>query len=161
MKNFNLIFLKKLVGFAIAILLTGPLSAAADSNESKLLVTATILKHASLQIQAQPVSVLVTAADIARGYADVSSPAKVVVKSNTAGGYLLVFDSQGEFFRQTVVKGLGTDVHLGPSGGGVTQRSTGRGMSQTLLHIEFCFVLSESARQGVYAWPVRLSVTPI
>lgn len=161
MKTLNVIARQAWVGFVIVGLLAGPLAAVAGSNEAKLLVTATILKHASLQLQAQPTSVLVTAADIARGYVDVPSPAKVVVKSNTEGGYLLVFESHGEFLHQTVVKGLGADVQLGPSGGGVMQRTTGRGMSQTLLHIRYRFVLSESARQGVYAWPVRLSVTPI
>lgn len=161
MKTLNVIARQTLVHFVIMSLLAGPLAAIAGSNEVKLLVTATILKHASLQVLAQPASVMVTAADIARGYVDVLSPAQVVVKSNTGGGYMLMFESHGEFLRQTVVKGLGADVQLGPSGGGVTQRPAGRGMSQTQLDIGYRFVLSESARQGVYAWPVRLSVTPI
>ncbi len=161
MKTLNVIARQTLVSFVIMSLLAGPLAAIAGSNEAKLLVTATIHKHASLQVLAQPASVMVTAADIARGYVDVPSPAQVVVKSNTEGGYMLMFESHGEFLRQTVVKGLGADVQLGPSGGGVTQRAAGRGMSQTQLGIGYRFVLSESARQGVYAWPVRLSVTPI
>ena len=142
-------------------LLGTPLMAVAGSGESKLQVSVTILKHASLQVMAQPTSVLVTEADIARGYVDVPSPAQVAVQSNTQGGYVLMFESQGEFLRQTLVKGLGTDVQLSASGGGVTQRGAGRGMSKTLLDLGFRFVLSESARQGVYAWPMRLSVTPL
>ncbi|MES2942689.1 MAG: hypothetical protein V4772_07460 [Pseudomonadota bacterium] len=143
-------------------LLCAPLVWAVESNnETKLLVTATVLKHASLQVLAQPGSVILTAVDIARGYVDVSSPAQVAVMSNTQGGYMLMFDSQGEFLRQTLVKGLSTDVQLGASGGGVAQRSSGRGMSKTLIDLGFRFVLSESARQGVYPWPLRLSVTPL
>jgi hypothetical protein len=143
-------------------LLCAPLVWAAESgNETKLAVVATVLKHASLQVLAQPGSVVLTAADIARGYIDVSSPAQVAVMSNTQGGYMLMFDSQGEFLRQTLVKGLNTDVQLGASGGGVAQRTSGRGMSKTLLDLGFRFMLSESARQGVYPWPLRLSVTPL
>ncbi len=161
MKTLNVIARQTLLGFLAVGLLVAPLAAVAGSSEAKLLVSATILKHASLQVLAQPASVVVTEADIARGYVDVPSPAQVAVKSNTQGGYMLMFESQGEFFRQTVVKGLGADVQLGASGGGVAQRPAGRGMSQTVLDIGYRFVLSESARQGVYAWPMRLSVTPI
>gem|GEM_PF-1131774 len=142
-------------------LLVAPSMVVAAAGESKLLVSATILKHASLQVLAQPPSVVVTAADIARGYVDVPSPAQVAVQSNTQGGYMLMFESQGEFFRQTLVKGLDTDVQLGASGGGVAQRAAGRGMSKTLLDLGSRFVLSDSVRQGVYAWPMRLSVTPL
>ena len=138
-----------------------PEVAMAGSNEAKLQVSATVLKHASLQVLAQPASVVVTADDIARGYVDVPMPAQVAVQSNTQGGYMLMFDSQGEFLRQTLVKGLDTEVQLGASGGGVAQRAAGRGMSKTVLALGFRFVLSESARQGVYAWPMRMSVTPL
>jgi len=34
-------------------------------------------------------------------------------------------------------------------------------MSKAVLALGFRFVLSESARQGVYAWPMRMSVTPL
>jgi len=135
--------------------------AMAGSNEAKLMVSATVLSHVSLQVLSQPTSVVVTAADLARGYVDVPSPAQMAVKSNTQDGYMLMFESQGDFLRQTVVKGLGADVQLGASGGGVAQRSAGRGMSKTLLDIGYRFVLSESARQGVYAWPMRLSIMPL
>ncbi|WP_309679275.1 hypothetical protein [Polaromonas sp.] len=145
---------------AVSLLAT-PLISIAGSSEGQLLVSATVLKHASLQVLVQPASVHVTAADIARGYVDVPNPAQVAVQSNTPNGYLLTFESQGEFLRHTLVKGLGPDVQLGASGGGVSQRAAGRGMSKTLLDLGFRFVLSDSARQGVYAWPLRLSVAPL
>ena len=147
---------------AIALSLLGAsLGAVASENERKLQVSATIAKHASLQVLMQPSSIVVTADDIARGYVDVPSPAQVAVQSNTQSGYMLLFESQGEYLRQTLVKGLSTDLQLGASGGGVAQRSVGRGMSKTLLDLGFRFVLSDSAQQGVYAWPMRLSVTPL
>ena len=147
---------------AIALSLLGAsLGVAANENERKLQVSATIAKYASLRVLMQPPFIVVTADDIAQGYVDVAGPAQVAVQNNTQSGYMLVFESQGEFLRQTLVKGLNTDLQLGATGGSVAQRGVGRGMSKTLLDLGFRFVLSDSAQQGVYAWPLRFSVTPL
>lgn len=138
-----------------------PVLAEAGSSEAKLAVSATVMKHASLKVLAQPVSVVVTAADIAHGYVDVSSPSQVAIQSNSQNGYLLVFATEGEFMRQTLVSGLGNDVQLDGAGGGVARSPEGPGMSKATLALMFRFILSESARQGVYAWPMRLSVAAL
>jgi len=132
--------------------------AEAGSSEAKLTVTATVVKHASLKVLAQPASVVVTAADIARGYVDVPSPAQVAIQTNSQSGYMLMFASEGEFLRQTLVRGLGNEVQLDTAGGGIARRPEGRGMSKATLDLVFRFILSDSAKQGVYAWPMRLSV---
>lgn len=151
----------KSVLVGVAFLGLAAVSLTAGAAETKLAVTATVLKHASLQVVSQPGSVSVTAADIARGYVDVPATAQIMVKSNTQDGYLLTFTSQGDFFRQALVRGLANDVQLGPDGGGVAQKASGRGMTRTELDLGFRFVLSASAQQGVYAWPMRMSVTPL
>lgn len=89
-----------------------PLVASISSDEAKLTVSAIVLKRASLQVLSQPASVVVTAADIARGYVEVPSPLQLKVQSNSQGGYMLIFDSQGAFMHQTLVRGLGNDVQL-------------------------------------------------
>jgi len=134
---------------------------AAGSAETKLTVTATILKRATLKTLAQPSSVVVTAADIARGYVDVPASAQVAIQNNSRAGYLLEFASQGDFMRQILVRGLATDVELSPAGGAVMQPSSGSGVTRATLALGFRFVLSESAQQGIYAWPMQLSVTPL
>lgn len=141
--------------------LCAPLIAAAAGGGTQLGVTATVVKRASLQVLTQPSSVVVTAADIARGYVDGPAPAQVTIQNNSLGGYMLLFSSEGDFFRQVVVKGLGQDMQLGPSGGMVTQGAGGGGMRKTTLDLVFRFFLSSSARQGSYPWPVHLSVTPL
>ena len=151
----------KSASVAVAFLCLAAVSLTAGARETKLVVTATVLKHASLQVVSQPGSVSVTTADIARGYVDVPVTAKIMVKSNTQDGYLLTFASQGNFFRHAMVRGLESEVQLGPDGGGVAQKATGRGMTRTDLDLGFRFMLSASAQQGVYAWPMRLSVTPL
>lgn len=131
------------------------------SGGTEVKVSATIRKHASLEVLAQPGSVAITQADIARGYVDVPAPVQVAVKSNTQEGYLLVFDNQGDFFRQARVRGLAGDVQVGAGGGQVAQRASGHGVSKVTLALSFRFELSESAREGVYAWPMQLSAMPL
>ena len=84
-----------------------------------------------------------------------------MVKSNTADGFMLNFASHGDFISQALVRGLGSEVQLGAEGGGVARRTAARGMTQTALDLGFRFMLSASAQQGVYAWPMRVSVTPL
>lgn len=135
--------------------------ATATAGDVKLTVSATIAKHASLNVLAQPSSVVVTQADIARGYVDVAAPAQVAIKSNTPGGYLLEFASQGDFMRQIVVRGLANEVQMSPSGGFVMQASAGSGVTRTTFDLRFRFVLAEAALPGTYSWPMHLSVTPL
>lgn len=149
------------LGVATTVTLVAPASAVASGSEAKLSVTATVLKHANLKVLTAPSSVVVTAADIARGYVDVPAPAHVAIQSNSMTGYLLEFASQGDFMRQTLVRGLANDVQLSPEGGAVMQRSAGSGVTRTTLALGFRFLLSDSARQGTYSWPLRLSVTPL
>jgi hypothetical protein len=146
---------------AIGILGGSGVAAAAGSAEAKLTVTATVLKRASLKTLTQPTSVTVTTADIARGYVDVPIPAQVAIQSNSANGYLLDFASQADFARQIVVRGLTNEVQLSPAGGAVMQPGSSSGVTRTTLALGFRFVLSESAQQGTYSWPMRLSVTPL
>lgn len=154
--------LKKVVfsGASVGVLGT-PLVATISSDEAKLTVSAIVLKRASLQVLSQPASVVVTAADVARGYVEIPGPLQLRVQSNSQGGYMLIFDSHGDFMRQTLVRGLGNDVQLDASGGSIAQRASGRGMYQTSLGLGFRFVLADSAREGIYAWPMRLSVVPL
>lgn len=144
-----------------AALLAAPLMAAAGAQETQLTVSATILKHASMKVLAQPLAVVVTPADISRGYVDVPVASQILVLCNTQQGFMLNFASSGDGIRQILVRGLGADVQLGPDGGGVAQRVSGRGMTRTSLDLGFRFVLSETAQQGTQPWPVRLSVAPL
>ncbi len=139
----------------------GPLAAAGASDEAKLTVTAAVMKRASLKVLAQPAAVMITTDDIARGYVEVPAPAQVAIQSNSPSGYLLEFATEADFMRHILVKGLDTDVQVGPLGGAVMQPSSGSGVTRVTLALRFRFELSESARQGTYSWPIRLSVAPL
>ena len=152
---------RSMVAIAVGVAMVLGNAAGAQSVESKLTVTANVLKHASLKVLAQPTSVVITAADIARGYVDVAAPAQVSIQSNSREGYMLMFASESEFLHQTLVRGLGNDVQLSAGGGGVARSADGRGMARITLDLGFRFLLSASARQGVHAWPLRMTVASL
>lgn len=135
--------------------------AAADPGISKLTVTATVRKHASMKMVMQPTSVLVTADDVARGFLDVPASVQLVVRSNSPGGYLLDFGSNDNFLHQIRVTGLDRDVQLGSAGGAVAQPALGPGMKSAVLTLGFRFVLTKTAQQGIYAWPLALTVASL
>jgi hypothetical protein len=74
---------------------------------------------------------------------------------------MLEIGSHGDFMRQIVVRGLGADVQLSPAGGNVTQQASSTSVTKATLALGFRFLLSETAREGTYSWPVRLAVTPL
>jgi hypothetical protein len=148
------------LGAVAAGALMAPASVLAGGSQ-KLTVTATIAKHASLKVLAQPSAVVVTSADVARGYVDVPAPAQLAIRSNSQSGYMLEFASEGDFMRQILVKGLASDVQLSPAGGAIMQSPTGSGVTNTTLALGFRFVLAESTKQGTYPWPMRVSITAL
>ena len=145
---------------AASAMLLAPASVIAGGSQ-ELTVTATIAKHASLKVLAQPSAVVVTSADIARGYVDVPAPAHLAIRSNSQSGYLLEFASEGDFMRQILVKGLASDIQLSPAGGTIMQTATGAGVTNTTVALGFRFLLAESTRQGTYPWPMRVSITAL
>lgn len=142
-------------------LLIAAAPAAADPGVGKLAVSATILKHTIMKIVAQPASVTVTAADIVRGYVEAPAPVQVAIQTNSPTGYLLEFGSHDNFMQQIRVTGLDSEVQLGSAGGVVTQAVPGRGRRNITLFLAFRFMLSETAKQGVYPWPMRLAVDSV
>ncbi|MCM2312356.1 MAG: hypothetical protein NDI84_13235 [Steroidobacteraceae bacterium] len=145
---------------AAALMGAGAKASTASDGQSRLLVTATVLKHASLKVLAQPAAVVITAEDIARGHVDVPLHTEFVVNTNTAG-YLLDFATSGNFIRQIIVTGLANEVQLGAEGGVIAQGSAPGPKTRRGVLLAFRFVLSESARATTYPWPVRLSAAPM
>jgi hypothetical protein len=147
-------------GALAAGLISQPSGAAAASSEAKLAVSARVPKHATLKILAQPPSLNVTVADIARGYVDGPAPAQVLVTSNT-GGYVLAIMTPGQFVRHVRVRGLGEEVELAAEGGTITRSLVGQGRTRATLDLNFRFHLAQEVTQGVYPWPVSLFVAPL
>ncbi len=124
---------------------------------AKVMVSAVVPAHASVKVLRQPHHLTVTDADIRRGFVELGAESLIELKNNSLAGCLLVFESHGLPFKEAVVRGLGREVAIGPSGGMIFQAF--RGTITALL--SYRFVLSDDARPGAYDWPFSLSVSPL
>lgn len=143
---------------AAALIATGVDAAAASQP---LNVTANVLKRASLSVLAQPVAVVITTADVRRGYVDAPDSVHLSIRNNSAEGYLLDFASEGDFIRRIQVTGLGNEVQMGPAGGLVPQSGATSRPVNAMVSLTFRFILSDAAKPGTYPWPMRLSASPM
>jgi len=132
----------------------------ARADDARMMVSARVLKHARLTLLSQPTSLVITAADVSRGYVEVAAPTEIAIQSNSSNGYALEFLGGGDNFRQINVTGLSRDIQMEGAGGLVIQPSSGPGTTRINLRLGYRFVLASLAQPGVYSWPLRLSVVP-
>jgi len=140
---------------------TGAIQTADASSSGRIQVSATVQARSTLKVLHQSPELIITNADILRGYVDVSSASRFEVKNNSLAGYLLVFeglDGPLRPFKEAVVQGLGKEVHIS-AGGGMVPQPYSRGIVS--LELSYHFVLSADARPGTYAWPVSISAQPL
>ena len=131
--------------------------AEAGSVSTTLHVSAVVLPRADLNIIKQPTELVLTDADVRRGYVEVAAASMLELKSNSRAGCLLSFETNGFPFEEASVNVMGRDVVLGPGGGLVTLPVLGR----TTVALSYRFVLSEGTQPGTYEWPFSLSVSPL
>lgn len=135
----------------------GECAPAHAGSEAALTVRAVVPRHASVRM-AQPGSLTLSAADIARGYVEVSAPIDVLVQSNVPEGYTLAFECHGTQVREVRVRGLHGDVMVGAAGALSARPATGRGMWRETLQLRLRFELAADARPGEHAWPLHVSM---
>jgi hypothetical protein len=113
-----------------------------------------------MQLLAQAHELVVTNADIARGYVEVPSATRISVKTNNQAGYLLAFEafSALPLFESIDVIVGGVNVQLSPAGGWVPQPYVRGGVTQ---EVTYRFALSKNAQPGTYTWPLSISVLPL
>lgn len=127
---------------------------------ARIQVTGTVLPRASFTVLHQEKVLNVTPEDVSRGYVDVPAAFRIVVRENSPRGYLLVFESgvPEPPVERVSVRGLGTEIEIGP-GGGFVPRPHARGPVSEVL--SYRFSLSRDARPGTYPWPLSVSVRPL
>lgn len=123
---------------------------------TQIQVTATVMARANLHVLRQPAEIIVTDADIKRGFLDVNAGSLVEIRNNSRAGVHLVFDVHGLPFKEALVSGFGREVALGPNGGIITHQITGT----NIMTLSYRFVFDEHSQPGTYAWPLALSVSP-
>jgi hypothetical protein len=156
---------KKYIAYAL-VLATGlsllpPMlpSAVAAGVGASIAVSVTVIANAKLNTIYQTNQIEISAADIAHGYANVSSALRFSVTTNKGAGYIMQFYPVGELFESVYVDGLGSSVHLGADGGAIFQRVPQT--SSQVQDLSFRFILNENIKPGIYLWPLHLSVLPL
>jgi hypothetical protein len=133
-------------------------AAASGNTSAKITISATVREHTSVQVLAQAQELVVTNADITRGYVEVPAATRINVKSNNPAGYLLTFEvmsGPSPLFDAVNVLVGGREVQLSPIGGGwVPQPYVRGGVTQD---VTYRFALSKNAQPGIYSWPVMIS----
>jgi hypothetical protein len=129
-------------------------------SSAKIMVTARVLPHVKLKIIKQSDKLVITNADIVRGYVDVPTASRIEVNNNNPSGCLIVFEGFGgpmNFIKGVHVKGGGRDVYI-ESAGWVTQPFARTPVS---IDLSYRFVLAKDAQPGTYAWPLNISARPV
>ncbi len=124
-------------------------------------ITATVREYMNMQVLTQSPELVVTNADIRRGYVEVPFASRIRVKTNNASGYLLGFEimsGPAPLFDSVNVTAGGKEFQLASSGGWIPQPYVRGGET---LDISYRFMLSQGAQPGTYHWPLVLSVNSL
>lgn len=132
--------------------------AASRSARAEVRVTATVLPYTQMSIHNQSAMLIVTEADISRGYVDVPVGSSLQVKSNSREGHYLSFESSAAIFKQVRIDGLGKTALLGAGSSVVPFALKGR---EVRLNLSYRFILAEKIQPGAYPWPLTVSVVPM
>jgi hypothetical protein len=132
-----------------------------DTTSRSTIITAAeaTQTHTALKVVRQTSELIITYADILRGYIDIPVAAHVEIRNENLAGYLIVFEGLGGPFQEVLVKGLGGEVKINSNSGWITQPYNGR--DPVMVELSYRFILSENAKPGTYAWPLTISVSPI
>ncbi|HEX7888412.1 MAG TPA: hypothetical protein VF522_03550 [Ramlibacter sp.] len=128
----------------------------AYADAGVLVARATVKSYFTVRVTSQPVSVAVSADDVARGYVDVATPVKMDVEGNDPS-YAITFERGGAAFQGGEVQGLGQRVQL-DSQAMMDWRGSGR--RHGTLEFRFRLRLAAGAAPGEYAWPIQVSMSP-
>lgn len=121
---------------------------------ARVMVSAVIPARASINILNQTPEIIVTDADVHRGFVEVADSTQIQLKNNSPKGCLLIFETQDLPFKDATVIINGREVSIGPGGGMLDYPN----MGTVTLPLSFRFALSEDMHPGTYAWPFILSV---
>lgn len=144
----------------LALIVAASVAAAgAKDVRSEFSVSATVRAVANIELQSAPGSLLISNADIRRGYIDIVQPTQFTVRSNSANGFALEVMTVAPVLTSMLVQGLDSDLSLGAEGGTIVQRW--RKPQALAVSLRFRFVLAPGLQAGNYPWPLRLAVRPL
>lgn len=132
-------------------------AAGVSSAQANLRVTVVVPRYATMRV-ATPRSIVVSEADVERGYVELAAPVEVMVQSNVVEGYTLAFDRAGEHVQRAHVQGIAGELVVGEGVALATRPAAGRGMWRDVLQLHFRFDLAPATRAGQHPWPLEISM---
>lgn len=144
----------------IALIVAASVTAAgARGVHSEMPVSVTVLAAANIEFQSAPAALEISAADIRRGFIEVTQPTLFTVRSNSPNGFALEVLTVSPVLSSMIVEGLSSNQTLGADGGSIVLRWQKPQNMQ--LALRFKFELAPGLAAGSYAWPLRLAVRPL
>ena len=153
----NLVWASLIAALALASVHASQVpDAVAGSFSTVIRVNAVVLARTQLKPLQQPAMLVVTEADVQRGYVEVSGASLFEIWNNDPAGCVLTFQS-GDFpFREAVVSVMGREIIIYPTGGMILMPVMGRQQ----IALNYRFVLTTETEPGTYTWPLSVSVNP-
>ena len=142
---------------ALALFAASPLLTQAASKS--IAVSAVVTANAVMQVEYQAQQLVVTAADVARGYCDAPAASRVRVSSNSRLGYLISVFSRLPIFKSVRVEMPDSSAQISQDGGSIAQH--GRHGKELLTQMTYRFMLADGVVAGTYPWPLALDVRAI
>ena len=125
----------------------------AGEDSATVQVTARVLPRMTVLVLRQHPKLVVSGADIAKGYVDVRSASLIEIGNNEPRGCLLFFQCTEGAFREVHIQGLGREAQVGPQGGFVSLPCT---KGRVTVELSYRFILDENANPGTYPWPIAI-----
>jgi len=119
-----------------------------------------VAKHASIRAVRNPAEIVITAADIARGYVELGEPVEVDVRTNDPNGFMLGFNLNSPMLKRAQLSGVGLNVGIGMNGGNVSLAKYATGAGAHTVQLRARLELSEQAVPGRLAWPMTVYIAP-
>lgn len=135
--------------------MTAPLRA--GSTKATMHVSVQVIASATVKIDAQP-TIDVTAADVARGYVDLTAPMVLHGRTNSRNGYLLQVVKTSEEFNAVDLELPDASLNVGSSESWI-QRPYVAGGEVVPVHARL--YLAPVAMPGPHAIPVSFSASPL
>lgn len=127
------------------------------SAGATITVSARVLPRASLTLLRQVSEIVITDADIRRGFMDIDTGSVFDLKNNSRAGCLLTFSAQGLPVKEVLVRGFDREVSLGPGGGMISHAFKG-----TLrVTLSYRFIFAGGVQAGTYQWPLAVTASPL
>lgn len=146
-----------IVAVSLASVYAAPVPDAMAGQSSTIIrVNAVVLARTQLKPLRQPAMLVVTEADVQRGYVEVSGASLFEIWNNNPAGCVLTFSPSDFPFREAAVTAMGREIIVYPTGGMIVMPV--RGKQQIAL--DYRFVLTNETQPGTYAWPLSISVNP-